>query len=82
MGFLLFNALLRRKKNHIQIQSYDFECFFISGNPCENGLFPCENGGECYVLNVMPKCACLNGFSGVNCSCESIINDKDTDYII
>ncbi|CAC5380254.1 unnamed protein product [Mytilus coruscus] len=39
-----------------------------NGNPCENGFFSCQNGGECYVLNLKPKCACLNGFSGVNCS--------------
>lgn len=48
-----------------------FCVFLIPENPCDIGLFSCENGGECYVLNLKAKCACPNGFSGVNCSCKS-----------
>ncbi|CAG2249922.1 unnamed protein product [Mytilus edulis] len=36
-------------------------------NPCDIGLFSCENGGECYVLNLKAKCIVRMDFQ-VNCS--------------
>ncbi|CAG2246680.1 Neurogenic locus notch homolog protein 2 [Mytilus edulis] len=38
----------------------------LMGTSCGN--YSCNNGGTCFLDDAQPKCACMNGFTGDNCT--------------